>query len=314
MNTWSVSGVTDGIIGAIRKAAEATGSGFSYLLHTGAAESGLNPTAKAPTSSAAGLFQFTKDTWLETLKQEGPSLGLGGLAAQITKSGDGQYTVADPAQRQAILKLRNDPTVSALMAGALAQKNGATLTAALGRVPSDGELYIAHFLGAQGATQLLSLAQKNPGASAVAAFPAAAAANPSVFYANGQARSVGEVRATLIAREGAAKMPATSTALAFSGADDGSAGNDTTQVDEQGPVFHSIFRSGRRAPIAAYVDAVWSGLGPASAFAGGAASALTTTAPAAAVPKAAAGAVVHHRAGAPLNLLGFIRPAGSGAQ
>jgi hypothetical protein len=309
MNIWSVSGATQGVIGAIRKAAEATGSGFSYLLHTGMAESGLQPAAKAPASSASGLFQFTRQTWLGTLKQEGPSLGLASLASQITRGRDGTYTVADPAQRQAILKLRDDPTVSALMAGALAQKNGAALTAALGRPPSDGELYIAHFLGAQGASELLSLARTNPGASAAAAFPAAAAANPSVFYADGRAKSVGEVRGTLIAREGAAKMPATATALAFGV--DGSA-DDGPPVVEQGPVFNSIFRTGRRTPIAAYVDAVWSGLGPASAFANGAAAAPATAPVPASRP--ATGAVSHrHAQGAPLDLLGYTHPAGTGA-
>jgi hypothetical protein len=308
MDTSLVSGITGGVVGAIRKAAEATGSGFSYLLHTGITESQLDPTAKAPTSSASGLFQFTKETWLETVKEEGPSLGMAGLAAKISKGSDGRYTVANPADRQAILALRNDPSASALMAGALAQKNGAALATALGRPPSDGELYIAHFLGAQGATALLGMARRNPGTSAATAFPAAAAANPSVFYSNGQPRTVAVVRAALVAREGSAATVAAAgvPALAFGDTD------DDAPVVEQGPIFNSIFHSGRRAPIAAYVDAVWSGLSPANAMAAGAASAAapaTTAAPRSAAGPARRGGAV----AAPLDLLHFLRPGGRGA-
>ena len=40
-----------------------------------------------------------------------------------------------------------------MMAGAFTRNNAAQLTTALGRTPSEGELYIAHFLGADGAGQ-----------------------------------------------------------------------------------------------------------------------------------------------------------------
>jgi hypothetical protein len=51
----------------------------------------------------------------------------------------------------AILRLRNDPTANAVMAGAFTRANSAFLSVRLGRSPSEGELRIAHLLGAGGA-------------------------------------------------------------------------------------------------------------------------------------------------------------------
>jgi len=63
------------VTGAIRQAAQATGTSFQYLLATAQVESGLNPQAGASTSSARGLFQFVEQTWLGTMKQSGAALG-----------------------------------------------------------------------------------------------------------------------------------------------------------------------------------------------------------------------------------------------
>ena len=135
------------VIGAIRQAAQATGTSFQYLLATAQVESGLNPQAGASTSSARGLFQFIEQTWLATMKQSGTSLGYGQYADAITKTASGKYEVQDPAMRSDILKLRNDPAANAAMAGAFTKENATLLSQKLGRVPSEGELYIAHFLG-----------------------------------------------------------------------------------------------------------------------------------------------------------------------
>src|SRR6201993_773975 len=94
------------VAGAIRQASQATGTSFSYLLATAQVESGLNPQAGAPTSSARGLFQFVEQTWLGTIKQSGAALGYGRYADAITKTSDGHYQVDDPTMRQEILKLR----------------------------------------------------------------------------------------------------------------------------------------------------------------------------------------------------------------
>ena len=44
--------------GAIARAATRTGVDFDYLLAQARLESGLDPSAKAQTSSATGLYQF----------------------------------------------------------------------------------------------------------------------------------------------------------------------------------------------------------------------------------------------------------------
>jgi hypothetical protein len=46
----------------LRQASARTGADFGYLLHTAMRESGLNPEARAPSSSATGLFQFIEQT------------------------------------------------------------------------------------------------------------------------------------------------------------------------------------------------------------------------------------------------------------
>jgi len=170
------------VTGAIRDAARQTGAGFEYLLNTALRESNLNPNAKARTSSATGLFQFIDQTWLGTMKQSGAALGYGKYAEAISKTPQGRYVVNNPAMRQEIFALRKDATANAVMAGAFANSNAKVLTDRLGRKPTDGELYIAHFLGASGAARFISAAQAQPDAKAANFFPRAAAANSSIFY------------------------------------------------------------------------------------------------------------------------------------
>jgi hypothetical protein len=189
------------ISGAIQKAAQSTGISFEYLLTTARIESNLNPSAQAPTSSAKGLYQFIDQTWLGTMKQAGPALGFGRYADAITQGADGRYEIADPAMRNEILKLRSDPSASAMLAGAFSKANAGQVSAAIGRPPTEGELYIAHFLGPDGAGKLISAAYNRPQASAASMFPGAAAANTSIFYDKaGNARSVSEVYSKLTGR------------------------------------------------------------------------------------------------------------------
>jgi hypothetical protein len=194
-------GAASKIAGAIRDAAQSTGASFEYLLTTAQIESNLNPAAQATTSSAKGLYQFIEQTWLATLKQAGPALGLGDYSAAIVQGADGRYGVPDPAARAAVMRLRGDPSASAKVAGVFTRGNEARLAAALGRAPSQGELYIAHFLGPGGASRLIGAATSQPQTSAAAMFPAAAAANRSIFYDHsGSPRSVAAVYAKLTGR------------------------------------------------------------------------------------------------------------------
>jgi hypothetical protein len=209
------------IAGAIKQAASTTGTSFEYLLATAKMESDFNPTAGASTSSAHGLYQFIDQTWLGTVKEAGAQLGYGQYADAITKSSSGSYSVSDPAARNAIMKLRDDPAAASSMAAVLTQSNSFKLTGKIGRRPTDGELYMAHFMGVGGAAKLINSAEDNPQASAARLFPNAAAANRSIFYdRSGQARTVSEVHSVLTARyAGAANSQATRTAMASVGGD-----------------------------------------------------------------------------------------------
>ncbi|KMO13183.1 transglycosylase SLT domain-containing protein, partial [Methylobacterium platani] len=170
------------VIDAIRQGAEKTGAAFDYLLSTAQRESSLNPSAKAGSSSATGLFQFIEQTWLGVMKQDGPSLGLGSYADAITARSSGGYAVSDPAARQAILDLRRDPEVASAMAGALTRRNAEALSDALGREPNKADLYAAHLLGVRGALTLIRNAETAPGRSAAADLPEAASGNRGLFY------------------------------------------------------------------------------------------------------------------------------------
>src|ERR1700728_569463 len=170
------------IAGAIKQAASSTGTSFEYLLATAKMESDFNPTAGASTSSAHGLYQFIDQTWLGTVKEAGSQLGYGNYADAISKSSSGTYSVSDPAARTAVMKLRDDPGASSAMAAALSQSTSFQLTGMIGRRPTDGELYMAHFMGVGGAAKLISSAEDNPNATAARIFPNAASANRSIFY------------------------------------------------------------------------------------------------------------------------------------
>ena len=238
----AIPGAGRDVRASIARAAERTGVDFDYLLAQARIESSLNPEARARTSSAAGLYQFTRGTWLETLGRHGAEHGLGWAQAAIAR---GQ--VADPAMRAQIMALRHDPDAAALMAGELAGDNRDALQARLGRDPDAAELYLAHFLGSGGAGQLLSAIDADPGQSAAALLPSAAAANRAIFYDGGGApRSVAGVMDVIRAKvanamgrdsgtawppsgEGMPDWPDPAAAMAASSAQAGWAGADPGQ-------------------------------------------------------------------------------------
>lgn len=280
------------VAGSIRQAASTTGASFEYLLATAKMESNFNPKAAATTSSARGLFQFIDQTWLGTVKEAGAHLGYGQYADAITKDPSGSYSVSDPGARTAIMNLRDDPDASSAMAAVLTKSNGLKLTGAIGRSPTDAELYMAHFMGAGGATRLIQGAEQTPNASAAQMFPNGAAANQSIFYdRSGRERSVSEVYSVLTARyASAAGSPATQTAMAAAGGAMprrfavASAASSAPVIDNaaylssfpdqrsvtplsahsqanatsQEPVFRSLFQAGERSqPISPTVQELW---------------------------------------------------------
>ncbi len=105
-------------------------------------ESGDNPNAEAPTSSAAGLGQFIDSTWLRMMRQYGPAYGFG----------QGQLANLSNAD---ILELKTDPEWARIMVGEYARENAPILRRAVGRDVTEGEVYLGHWLGPETASVLI---------------------------------------------------------------------------------------------------------------------------------------------------------------
>lgn len=118
-------------------------------------ESGGNPNATNPNSSASGLGQFIDSTWLATIRGARPDLA-GKSDAEL-------------------LALKTDPQLSREMTEAYANQNQALLTKA-GVPVTPGSTYLAHFAGPGGAVKVL---QADPTASVESILGGAAVkANP----------------------------------------------------------------------------------------------------------------------------------------
>jgi len=173
-----------GVLKAIQKASANTGVNFSYMVQQAAVESSFNPEAKAKTSSASGLYQFIESTWLSMVDKYGEKHGID----------------TEGKSKKEILALRNDPDAAANMAAEFASENEKFLQDhwAKGEKPVGAtDLYLAHFMGAGGASAFLNARDKNPLQQAALLFPDAAQANKSVFYdtKTGRPKNMDEVYA-----------------------------------------------------------------------------------------------------------------------
>lgn len=134
------------------------------------AESGGDPNAKNPLSSASGPSQFIDSTWLSTVRQNRPDL-------------------AGKADSD-LLALKTDPDLSRQMTAAYAAQNQGTLSKA-GLPVTPGTTYLAHFAGPQGAIGILNADPNAPAASVLGS--GFAKANPSLAgYSAGQLASWAE--------------------------------------------------------------------------------------------------------------------------
>jgi hypothetical protein len=117
---------------AIGKAALAgsavIGAGGDYTAYRRTLESGGNPNAKNPNSSATGIDQFTAGTWMGVVESSKPQWAQG-------------------LSRDEILKMRRDPVKSGEMATELDRQNAAALAKA-GQPATNENLYAAHHFGA----------------------------------------------------------------------------------------------------------------------------------------------------------------------
>ena len=179
---------------AVQLASARSGVDFAYLMAKASAESGLDASAQAKTSTATGLFQFTEGTWLSMVREHGVKYGLGRYAEKL------EAGAPDAALRREVLALRRDPQLSAYMAAEYAKDNKAYLEDKVGGTIGSGELYLAHFLGPNGAAKFLNAMKSNEDQPAAALFQRAAEANRTIFYEGARPRSLAEVYDRLAAK------------------------------------------------------------------------------------------------------------------
>ncbi len=152
-------------------------SNDNYLQKLAQVESGGNPNATNPNSTASGPYQFTDATWRDMVMKYGKQTGI---------------RIQDKA----------DPAKQSVMAKLLTDDNAAALTKILKRPPTDSDLYVAHFLGIDGAKRLmLNYASAKP---ATDFFPAAAKSNRTIFYDRGRPRTPKQVYQVLASKMEAA--------------------------------------------------------------------------------------------------------------
>lgn len=131
------------------------------------AESGGDPNAKAQTSSASGLYQFTDQTWKDSVIKWGKKYGI---------------DIAD----------KNNPEAQEIMVRELTNDNAKILTKKLNREPNNKELYLAHVFGPNQASRLISALGSGRPAIAYAP-PQVVRANQPIFFNNRQPRTVEQV-------------------------------------------------------------------------------------------------------------------------
>ncbi len=122
-------------------------------------ESAGRPDAKNPLSSATGLGQFTKGTWLRTISKHRPDL-------------------VERYSRNELLAMRTDPELSRAMTRAHTLDNVARLSRA-GIEITPGNAYLAHFLGVDKAIEVINAAPDRPITDYVTG--GAVRANPTVL-------------------------------------------------------------------------------------------------------------------------------------
>jgi hypothetical protein len=159
----------DNVKDIIIQAAKTVGVDPDLMLKKAAVESNFNPNVKAKGGSASGLFQFVDSTWKEVLGKYGAKYGY-----------DANTSVFDAK-------------ANALMAAHYAKDNMSKLSKVKGGDLNSTDMYLAHFLGAGGASSFLKAYNSNPNSIAAELLPTAANSNKNIFYDGSRARTVSEV-------------------------------------------------------------------------------------------------------------------------
>lgn len=145
-------------------------------------ESSFLSDVQARTSSATGLFQFIERTWLQVVREFGAKHGFTKEAEAITRLDD-ELVVADSAERARILELRRDPHLATVLAAEMLSRDRARIARRIGRDLTQGETYLAHFLGPDDAERFLEKVVGEPNSVASKLLPKPARANRPIFFA-----------------------------------------------------------------------------------------------------------------------------------
>ncbi len=185
------------VLAAIRLGSIRTGVDFSFLMELARVESNFNPAARAPKSSATGLYQFKCYSWLKAIRTFGADYGLQDYATRVEliddKDHEQQQIVRDPLQQE-VLALRLNPRLSTLLVAENIKRNLEILSNQTRREPGRTDLYLSHFFGPSGAVTFLKTLDEEPDAIAGELFPKTAARNQGVFLTRQhRPRTVAEV-------------------------------------------------------------------------------------------------------------------------
>lgn len=133
------------------------------------AESGGNPNAQNPKSSAFGKYQFTVPTWRSLVYKYGKQSGI-------------------------TMKDRFDPGAQEKMMPYLMRDNAQILQKNLRRAPTDGDIYAAHVLGAGDSTSLIRAVAKEPNMPAAQLVsPDVVERNRAIFFKDGKPNTAEQV-------------------------------------------------------------------------------------------------------------------------
>lgn len=159
---------------------------LAMLLSLAASTPATDPTAVAEVAAPAadiitisqpleGPLRFSDHAWMRALHENGKEADAHGARVFVTSGG--RYYVPPPSDRSRVLVMRNDAEFAARIAWATATRNAGRMHAALHRVPTAGDLYIAHVFGAEMAISLLDTAARDPDAAFDKRFPELAGAS-----------------------------------------------------------------------------------------------------------------------------------------
>ncbi len=191
-STWDNPRIPPAVMEAIQTAAHESGVDPGLLIAIAWRESRFNPSARSARSSAKGLLQFTTGTWLQVVRTYGSQHDVGGYAAAIRRDHrSGELVVSGSGTRAAILRMRNDPVLSARLAAQNMSEQQAALQGQLGRRVTPADLYLLHVLGPTGASRFLAAVAKHPSESSVEVESYSVMRNAGLLARDGRPMSVG---------------------------------------------------------------------------------------------------------------------------